>query len=52
MKQHRAVLSDDFLDETQRCRSRRNLVFQECLLEDEKIADADEAAASANLRSV
>ena len=29
MKQNRAVLLDDFLDEPERCRGRRNLVFQE-----------------------
>ena len=36
MKQDRAVLPDDFFDEPERCRCRRNLVFQACLREAQK----------------
>src|SRR5262245_24463405 len=36
MKQHRAVLPDNFVDELERCRCRGNLVFQELLPEGEK----------------
>ncbi len=37
------MLPDDFFDEPERCRCRGNLVFQECLREEQKVADAGES---------